>query len=149
MAAPVQSPLDAKFKFQPTQTLLDGTGHLLPCFLLSSSAVAGKQCGDFSSWVDCSGSSLRHQPTPTPRPHAAASGQMCLDSSGQLTAPLDCAMDCDTDAQVNCGSVVGVGGQGKSVAASAGGGGLHRFGFTSTRQASRVAGAAQGKASHF
>lgn len=143
VAAPSQSLLEAASRFQPTQALLNSAGCLISPLPLSSCAAAGRQCSDFNGWLDCSsGPSLRCQSTTTCLP--AASGQMCLDSNGQLTAPMDPAMDCDSDVQLNNGGVTGDADQGRGHAASARGG-LNRFGFKSTKQASRMAGASQGK----
>ena len=146
-AACSKSPLESMSRFQPSHAPLDSSVCLVPPFPLNGCAAAGGECRDFNGWVDCSnGPSLRCQTTATCLP--AASGQMCLNSSGQLMAPAHCAMDCDGDGQMDCGGVapsVDVS-QGKSQVASARGG-LHSFGFKSVKRASPMAGwASQSKA---
>lgn len=144
MVPPSQSALDASTRFEPMQMLLDGTGYLVSPLPIPSSSTT-KHCTEFNGSVDCgsSATSLRSQTPVTSAP--AVSGQLRLDSKGHLTAPLhDDAMDCDSDIQVTNGGAVPGAGHSSSACGGARGG-LHKFGFKSTKQASQKSGGNRGK----
>ncbi|KAK7505427.1 hypothetical protein BaRGS_00003172 [Batillaria attramentaria] len=112
-----------KAAVEPTQSRLDSQGHLLPPSHGFTSQTAFKGSPDMSPSL---ATSEAFGGMPEAKALEPIPGQLCLDSRGQLTAPMDC--DAPTDRN-GCGAFVDDGAVSRTH-------GLGRFGFKSTKQAS-------------
>jgi hypothetical protein len=128
------TPLELGSRFDPAQSLLDGSGHIITPAQPPHSVIGSKHCGEVSGWISCPSpsSSLRNQ-----SPWSPASPSLHSSSGEQLTGltNMDCGMEMDGAAQETMCCSGGADSRGVGHTSSGGGegGGLLRFGFKSSK----------------